>query len=725
MWLIDLSSQVYFWTTIRKNRSKYNLTRGISEEDVTSILLRDVVVGKDSQKAEAALLELPGLRKYVNQLRTEREKEDFRRHMRKYINMWLPDCPFEVSTTNRYTIVTHEAATTARRPIKRNDTIKYLCGNLVAMTPQEEKDLDLTRRDFSIVMSSRKKTPSLFLGPARFANHDCNANARLVTRGSEGMQVVAVRDIEVSQEITVNYGDNYFGEDNCECLCSTCEAEGRGGWPGDGKSGLSSGLSTPLDYSDVDLTAIESSRRSKRRGTVSNTYLSAKDANAEGGTPRKKTKLDVEQSPSTLGVGIANGQLLPESAKSSKSGSPLRNEILDVKDILVSSKVGKTYSGQELSLKEAGQHSRTTDYQDELLASIRAAFAGVRSNKRKQKSHRADEASRDRKNHESTGDLNTSYKFSSPFSFLRGYDRAKPPRRNKQNFLRARTIYSPLSSRKRSIQTSPLSSVISSGSPSEKDSTFDDNLQQEVSSPATTSSATADIITDFKSSPIAESSLSSSALSSPFSSLTSVADPEDFNPELAPVLAPVRKRGRPRKYPIATPSVILRKKEPSAKPIVRTPKKVQGVLPTIELDIPYSRTPGDYIRTHLLLGESFSRWVDCRTCSTCWVQANGYQTRKECPRCERHSKLYGYQWPKTEKWGKGDGEERVMDHRTVHRFLRPEEEAMERKKGRGVVRLADGESEGAESTTEDVLSERTDSRVRKGGRMTRGVCSTA
>ena len=37
--------------------------------------------------------------------------------------------------------------------------------------------------------------------------------------------------------------------------------------------------------------------------------------------------------------------------------------------------------------------------------------------------------------------------------------------------------------------------------------------------------------------------------------------------------------------------------------------------------------------------------------------------------------LYGYQWPKTQKEGKNDKEERIMDHRTIHRFLHYEEEA--------------------------------------------------
>lgn len=32
-----------------------------------------------------------------------------------------------------------------------------------------------------------------------------------------------IKDIKVGDEITTFYGDNYFGEDNKECLCETCE----------------------------------------------------------------------------------------------------------------------------------------------------------------------------------------------------------------------------------------------------------------------------------------------------------------------------------------------------------------------------------------------------------------------------------------------------------------------------------------------------------------------
>jgi len=94
----------------------------------------------------------------------------------------------------------------ARLDIKKGEVFKYLIGAEVIMTPEEEEQINSSRRDFSIVLSSRNKSASLFLGPARFANHDCGANARLMTSGTAGMEIIAVRDIEVGEEITVTYG---------------------------------------------------------------------------------------------------------------------------------------------------------------------------------------------------------------------------------------------------------------------------------------------------------------------------------------------------------------------------------------------------------------------------------------------------------------------------------------------------------------------------------------
>ena len=727
---------------------------------MTSILLQHVIVEKNLQRAETALLELPGLKKYVALLQTEREKEDFRRHMRKYINIWQCDCPFEVSTTNRYTIVTYEAAVTARRAIRRGETIKYLCGNLVAMTNDEEKDLDLTRRDFSIVMSSRKKTPSLFLGPARFANHDCNANAKLVTRGTDGMQVIAQRDIELGDEITVNYGENYFGDDNCECLCGTCESLERGGWPGEGATDRSR-PSTPASIDAepaLDLeheTEISESSQPEKvtedeppSDLSSLTTLVSDNDDWEQG-PKKKRKLSidrVENVPSMFGVEITDDAALSPTVSSPKRRSPLRR-VLNIEDIVIDAKATDEQPRHDISLKEAGHHGKTTQHEDALIADVRAAFAN--ENAKRPESRRSDCRRAPKKAHPSArcnSESHVPFRFSSPFSFLTGLTSNKSTRNYRKNFLRDKTSSS-INSRKQSVGSSSLSSSKGLSFFSRKESIFDNDSKRKSSPETTPTRSFKTGLIDwntYKEPPPAPpidwntftglrgstfSSALSSALSSPLTSLSSavslssIAEVDDITMTVIPKTV-ARKRGRPRKYPLHNGSEDkFRVQKPPPK--ARTPRKRRIFQQSIEVEIPSVRTPGDYIRTHLLLGESFSRWVDCRTCEACWVQANGYQTRKECPRCERHSKLYGYQWPKTDKIGKNDEEERVMDHRTVHRFLPPDEEALEKKRGRGVVRLGlEDRSERSMSEGDYESSERTDSRAR-GERKMREVLRVA
>ncbi len=719
---------MYFWATIRKNRAKYNLTRGISEDDITAILFRDVVLNKDVPTSEAALLQLPGLRKYVSLLKSDREREDFRRHMRKYISIWLPDCPFEVSTSNRYTIVTHEAAVTARRPIKKGETIKYLCGNKVQMTPEEEKDLDITRRDFSVVMTSRKRTPSLFLGPARFANHDCKANAKLVPRGPEGMIVVAEREINVGDEVTVNYGEHYFGEDNRECLCATCEAGATGAWAAKDEDELTSSLPTPDDDSELDTMNPRQSRATKRKESPTNSSLTSLTTFSpyEGGSdeesnPTKRRKLGDDAIPAALAVGILEDTVLSPTAISGKVCSPLRN-VLHVKDVIIEPEPSQspTRPQQPLSLEEIGQHSRTTSVEDDTLAKVTTAhgcsdYVGDSASLQMEETASAQEA---QSNTSSNSESYVPYRFSSPFSFLTGRTSSNSSGRFKQFFHRARTNSSKVKPEKPSPGNSSMSSAGNS---------VTDNAIAQHSSPATTLSTryssgidwhTADRIA-----PIFFSSVASSALSSAPSTLTSIADFDDANftikrKRVSKKRARLRKFGGPRNTGQPNEAKVTK-----PKPAPRTPRKTRVFQTTIEIDIPTQRAPGDYIRTRLLLGESHSRWVDCRTCNACWVQANGYQTRKECPRCERHSKLYGYQWPKTERAGKNDDEERVMDHRVVHRFISGEEEKLEMKRSRGVGIIVEGAgiSERSESTGDDLgSSERTDSRAGK-GRLTRGL----
>ena len=87
-----------------------------------------VINGKDLPGAERQLLGLLSLQKFLGNLKSAEEKTVFQRHMRRYLNIYMPDCAFEITGTNRYTIGKYEANVISRKQIKRGEEIKYLSG---------------------------------------------------------------------------------------------------------------------------------------------------------------------------------------------------------------------------------------------------------------------------------------------------------------------------------------------------------------------------------------------------------------------------------------------------------------------------------------------------------------------------------------------------------------------------------------------------------------------
>lgn len=605
---------MYFWTTIRKNRTRYSSLRGIGEEDVANILRHHIIVGRDLVKATDEVLNLSSVRKYFQRLGSEDEKEHFQRHLRKYISMYMPDCAFEVNTTNRYTVDAHEASVTARKDIKKGEVIKYLTGIQVAITKEEEKTLDLTRRDFSIVMSSRKKTPSLFLGPARFANHDCEANARLSTVGLHGMQIVATKDIEVGEEITVTYGVDYFGEDNCECLCGTCEKLVRNGW-----------ARTAEDEEDSD--AEEEEEKSETPQVEDNFY-----------SFRRKRRAPAE-SENRRGPATPNGT----TARRSKRR---RLDTPEPQPSVVNSRRGRRSTRQIQVKVEETVSAPTAEITVKVEADIYVAVG-------------------------------------------------KKPRRGRRSRLQIlRDSVEDSDCR----STSPVSSVLSSqpSSISTAATSVDEDLPTSKSSPLKESLSIDSYLPTPQPSFQTEESSTSPGPPTPVEVEDSDSDLTDLDTiqcdDEGREATRRRKRGRPRKKHRKPPQTSSAKpthppQDLPASPPSSTPSDTTAVpstepLTTTETPTPAPlRQPGDYTLTPLLLTAKYSRWNTCRTCASPFVQPDAYLTRAECPRCERHSKLYGYAWPKTEKEGKWD-EERVMDHRTVHRFIAPQEER-EVRKGRG------------------------------------------
>lgn len=488
----------------------------------------------------------------------------------------------------------------ARKFITAGQTIKHLTGTLVAMTREEETDLDLTRRDFSIVMSSRRKTPSLFLGPARFANHDCNANGRLVMRGLESMEVVATRDIDIGEEITVSYGENYFGTDNCECLCHSCEITLRNGWSQAISVESASPRATPPASSDETDSSLLS------------TTAAYFDDLSEGSTRRQTSRGSKRR-------------------KIERKGSNLRTEL----------------SPPNSPITVQPPHLQTSvDNQDTYVnGDIKA------------------EPQSEGYSHGIESDSNM-------FSNSNTTREAFPAVDQSSN---ASSIVDTSQSTRSTAETSV------------EDTTIRPRISETKASPNQPSSSARDEPVHSKPLKIPDLLLPDDDDDGELSDLSTSWEMNDADERVVKRSVDSTSNGRKR-----------------------------SLVPTIEQDSPLARVPGDYTKTPKLLAQKYDRWVDCSTCNAWFVQGDSYLTRKECPRCERHSKLYGYRWPKTDREGRHDSEERIMDHRTVHRFLTAEEESKVQRRGRGV-------SFGVSPTPEisDTRTETDASEIGDEGRVTR------
>ncbi|KAF8135774.1 hypothetical protein EV363DRAFT_808495 [Boletus edulis] len=207
------------------------------------------------------LLSLQSVRYYLKPY-TQKQINAFATHASRYFELYHPGGCIEIAHTSRYSHKTgkSELCILATRPLSPGMVIAELKGSMAHLSKEEDKELKRTdlrnldiRRDFSVIHSRQMKKNHLFLGPARFVNHDCDNNCELFREGKY-ITFRVLRPIAVGEEITAHYGDGYFGSKNRYCLCETCEKNGRGGY---GPESEVSGCESDAGASDDNFTDSE------------------------------------------------------------------------------------------------------------------------------------------------------------------------------------------------------------------------------------------------------------------------------------------------------------------------------------------------------------------------------------------------------------------------------------------------------------------------------------
>ncbi|KAI0790630.1 hypothetical protein C8Q75DRAFT_806034 [Abortiporus biennis] len=192
------------------------------------------------EQAVTELLLMPPVRYFLDGF-SKKQVNAFATHASRYFELYLPSGSIEIAHTSRYSHRTgkSELCILATRPLAPGTIITELKGSMADLTEDEDKELKRTderhvdgaqiRRDFSVIHSKQLKKNHLFLGPARFVNHDCDHNVELFRTGRY-ITFRVIKPIAVGEEVTAHYGDGYFGKKNRHCLCHTCEKLGRGGY---------------------------------------------------------------------------------------------------------------------------------------------------------------------------------------------------------------------------------------------------------------------------------------------------------------------------------------------------------------------------------------------------------------------------------------------------------------------------------------------------------------
>ena len=251
-----------------KRKKLSNVELADMDED-TRVRIEEILDGVKSSSnfdhARDQLLHLPWT-KVVTQNMNDQDKENLKTHLVRYLEAFQTEnAEFKIEKTYRYAREGYQGAKiVAGKEVKKGAKISSLRGTTAPISLEQEKALGDRGVDTSCVSWSQvSKSLLIISGPTCFINHDCDPNCKwfVLPKGERCFE--ATRRIKEGEEMTIDYGPCYFGRDNKDCQCLTCEDQKKG-WFRKRKSG---------ERNDRDLYTEDEEKRIVKVGKLSSFFF--------------------------------------------------------------------------------------------------------------------------------------------------------------------------------------------------------------------------------------------------------------------------------------------------------------------------------------------------------------------------------------------------------------------------------------------------------------------